>query len=75
MSTISAGTIAGANATCPAGEVLVTGGCIVLTATPGLVLMDTYPGADQINWGCNWSNNGPGDAQVRAIANCLRPAP
>ena len=74
MATITASTIGGAGAACTAGEVLVTGGCIVLTATPGLVLTEAFPN-DAMNFACGWFNNGPGDAQVRAIANCLRPAP
>ncbi len=72
--TVTSGTIGGAGAVCPAGEVLVTGGCTVLVGTDDLVLMEAFPN-DASNFACAWRNNGPGDAQVRAIANCLRPVP
>lgn len=74
MSTISVGTSGGASAACPAGEVLVTGGCTVLVDSGGLGLLDSLP-VDPINWTCTWRNSGTSDAQVRAIVNCLRPTP
>jgi hypothetical protein len=61
---------------CPAGKVVLGGGCVI-SSTPHLKLVQTFPVSDT-EWGCLWVNDSGGSiSPVVATANavCATPAP
>ena len=64
---------AGGGADCPAGSILLSGGCTGAVGTvPDILLEASYPGGT--GWGCSWKNLSNDPVPVRSIARCLIPA-
>jgi hypothetical protein len=63
----------GANVTCPAGSILLSGGCAAsLGAVPDIVVEASFPALT--SWSCSFKNLTNESVPVRAIAKCLMPA-
>lgn len=64
----------GGSVDCPAGSVLLSGGCAAAVGTvPDILVEASYPGGN--GWGCRWKNLSNEPVPVRSIARCLMPAP
>jgi hypothetical protein len=63
----------GGDAECPAGAIVVTGGCAANTGqVPDIVLEQSFPNGR--GWVCQWRNNTNNPVPVRIIVRCLVPA-
>ena len=60
---------------CETGELLLTGGCRLLTPNSGVVLEEAgIGGAEGNSWGCSWHNTSNTDDVGYARIKCLAPA-
>jgi hypothetical protein len=63
----------GASVDCPAGSILLSGGCAAsLGAVPDIVVEASFPALT--SWSCRFKNLSNDPVPVRAIAKCLMPA-
>jgi hypothetical protein len=66
---------AGGGAICPAGSILISGGCSANAGqVPDIVLEQSFPNGDTNTWICDWRNNTNVEVPVRGVARCLVPA-
>ncbi|MBP6632091.1 MAG: hypothetical protein KBG28_24805 [Kofleriaceae bacterium] len=75
LTTIPAGGRAGNFAQCPAGAIVLTGGCtgVNIIQQPDVLLQYSIPGAPQAGWSCGWRNDSAVAAEVKVVAHCLNP--
>lgn len=73
--TIPAGGRSSQGAQCPAGSIILTGGCAGVDQgmPPDVVLQFSLPGAPQAGWQCGWRNDSAASVQLKVVAHCLNP--
>lgn len=64
----------GGDIDCPAGSILLSGGCAAAIGTVPDILVEASDSVGNA-WGCRWKNLTNDPVPVRSIARCLMPAP
>lgn len=65
----------GGGSECPAGGVLLSGGCAAAVGTVPDILIESSQPEGSNGWSCRWKNLSNEPVAVRGIARCLMPAP